>query len=75
MSNARKHHTAEAKVAILRRHLIGRVPVFTLCDEHQLHPTVFYCWLKVFFENGAAVRLATSFGPFRRFNLAHLGTL
>jgi hypothetical protein len=23
----------------------------------------------------ASVRLATSFGPFRRFNLAHLGTL
>ena len=58
MSNERKHHTPEEKVAILRRHLIDKVPVSTLCDEHQLHPTVFYRWLKQFFENGAA-----AFGP------------
>ena len=58
MSNERKQHTPEQKVAILRRHLIDKVPVSTLCDEHQLHPTVFYRWLKQFFENGAA-----AFGP------------
>ena len=58
MDNERKHHTPEEKVAILRRHLVDRVPVSTLCDEHQLHPTVFYRWLKQFFENGAA-----AFGP------------
>ena len=49
MSNERKHHAPEEKVAILRRHLIDRVPVSTLCDEYQLHPTVFYRWLKQFF--------------------------
>jgi transposase-like protein len=54
MSNERKHHTPEEKVAILRRHLIDRVAVSTLGDECQLHPTVFYRWLKQFFENGAA---------------------
>jgi len=58
MSNERKHHTAEEKVAILRRHLIEKVPISTLCDEHQLHPTVFYRWLKQFLENGTA-----AFGP------------
>ncbi len=58
MNNERKHHSPEEKVAILRRHLIDRVPVSTLCDEHQLHPTVFYRWLKQFFENGVA-----AFGP------------
>src|SRR5690349_19889811 len=42
MSNERKHHTPDERVAILRRHLVDRVPVSTLCDEHQLHPTVFY---------------------------------
>ena len=26
----------------------------TLCEELQLQPTVFYHWLKQFFENGAA---------------------
>jgi len=54
MSNERKHHTPEEKVTILRRHLVDRVPVSTLCDEHQVHPTVFYRWLKQFFENGTA---------------------
>jgi transposase len=63
MSNERKHHIPEEKVAILRRHLVDRVPVSTLCDEHQLHPTVFYRWLKQFFENGAA-----AFGPAPRAN-------
>lgn len=58
MSNERKRHTAEEKVAILRRHLLDRVPVSSLCEEHGLHPTVFYRWLKQFFENGAA-----AFGP------------
>lgn len=59
MNNERKHHTPEEKVAILRRHLIEKVPVSTLCDEHQLHPTAFYRWLKQFFENGAAAFGAT----------------
>src|SRR5579875_1446132 len=54
MSNERKHHSPEEKVAILRRHLIDKIPVSTLCDEHDLHPTVFYRRLKQFFENGPA---------------------
>ena len=50
----RKHHTPEEKVSILRRHLIEKVPVSNLCEEFGLHATVFYRWLKQFFENGAA---------------------
>ncbi len=42
MKKQRKHYTPEQKVAILRRHLIDKVPVSDLCDEHQLQPTVFY---------------------------------
>jgi transposase-like protein len=42
------------KVALLRRHLIEKVPVSTLCEEQQLNVNVFYNWLKQFFENGAA---------------------
>ena len=58
MNKERKHHTPEEKVTILRRHLIDKVPVSNLCEEYGLHPTVFYRWLKQFFENGAA-----AFGP------------
>jgi len=34
MRKPRKNHTPVEKVAILRRHLIDRVPVSDLCDEH-----------------------------------------
>ena len=55
MNNSeRKYHPPEEKVSILRRHLIEKVPVSSLCEEFGLHPTVLYRWLKQFFENGAA---------------------
>ena len=54
MKKERKHYTAEEKVAILRRHLLDKVPVSDLCEELGLRPTVFYRWQKEFFENGAA---------------------
>src|SRR5881628_3085021 len=54
MRKERKHYTAEEKVAILRSHLLDKVPVCDLCDELGLQPTVFYRWQKEFFENGAA---------------------
>ena len=54
MKKDRKHYTAEEKVSILRRHLLDKVPVSELCEEHGLQPTVFYRWQKEFFENGAA---------------------
>jgi transposase-like protein len=53
MSRQRKNYTSEEKVAILRRHLVEKVPVSDLCDELGLNPTVFYGWQKQFFENGA----------------------
>src|SRR5215218_5118928 len=52
MRKPRKNYTPVEKVAILRRHLLDRVPVSDLCDEHQLSPTLFYLWQKQFFENG-----------------------
>ena len=54
MKNERKHYTAQEKVAILRRHLLDKVPVSELCEEKGIRPTVFYRWQKEFFEHGAA---------------------
>ena len=54
MRKERKHFTPEEKVAILRRHLVDKVPVSELCEELGLQPTVFYRWQKEFFDNGAA---------------------
>lgn len=53
MRKPRKNYTAQEKVFILKRHLVDQVPVSDLCDEYNLHPTVFYRWQKEFFENGA----------------------
>ena len=50
----RHHYTPTEKVAILRRHLLEKVPVADLCEENQLQPCLFYQWQKQFFENGAA---------------------
>ena len=49
---ARRKFQDSEKVAILKRHLVERVPVSDLCDEYKLYPNQFYDWLKKFFENG-----------------------
>jgi len=41
MRKERKHYTAEENVAILRRHLLDKVPVSDLCEELGLRPAVF----------------------------------
>ena len=57
MSSAkrRRHFTGAEKVAILRRHLVEKVPVSDLCEEHGIHPTLLYRWQKDWFEQGAVV--------------------
>ena len=54
MKRKRKNYSPEEKVAILKRHLVDKIPVSNLCDEYLLQPTVFYRWQKEFFENGAS---------------------
>jgi transposase len=51
-TRARRHFAGSDKVAILKKHLIDKVPVSDLCDEFDLYPNQFYAWLKEFFENG-----------------------
>ena len=40
----RRHRSAEEKARLLRRHLIDKVPVSTICEEEELQPSVFYQW-------------------------------
>ena len=51
----RRHFAGTEKVAILKRHLIDKVPVSDLCDELDIYPNQLYGWLKDFFENGHVV--------------------
>jgi transposase len=53
----RRHYTTEQKVAILKRHMVDKVPVSDLCNELELQPSVFYQWQRQVFEN-----LAGAFG-------------
>jgi transposase-like protein len=50
----RRHFSPREKVKILRLHLLEGRPVSAVCEEHGIHPTLFYQWQKAFFENGEA---------------------
>src|SRR5262249_29948051 len=52
MNKPRRHFADHEKVAILKRHLLDKVPVSDLCDELDIYPNQFYDCLKKFFENG-----------------------
>ena len=54
MNKPRRHFLGAEKVAILKRHLVDKVPVSDLCDELDIYPNQLYGWLKEFFENGHA---------------------
>ena len=50
----RRQFTAQHKIAILREHLLEKVPVSQVCDKHGLNPTLFYRWQKELFDHAAA---------------------
>ena len=54
MTRQRRHFTPEQKVALLREHLLDKVPVSDLCEKHGLAVNNFYHWQKQFFDNGSA---------------------
>ena len=66
-SNARerRHFTPQQKVAIVKEHLVDRVPISDLCDRYHLQPAQFYLWQKQLFENGATAfeRKTKASGP------------
>jgi transposase-like protein len=57
-SRTRRQFTNDEKAAILRRHLVDKVPVADICDELKLQPSLFYQWLRQAHEN-----LASALGP------------
>jgi transposase-like protein len=51
----RRHFSGAEKVAILKKHLVEKVSIADLCEQHDIYPNQFYGWLKDFFENGHVV--------------------
>jgi transposase len=54
MTRQRRHFTPEQKVALLREHLVDKVPLSDVCEKHGITVSHFYQWQKLFFENGQA---------------------
>ena len=52
MRKKRAYYTADEKVNIIRKHLLEKIPISDICEQHKLQPTVFYRWQKQFFEHG-----------------------
>jgi transposase len=42
-------------MAILRRHLLDKVPISQLCEEYRIKPSHVYGWQKNLFEQGASL--------------------
>src|SRR5262245_8452121 len=54
MTRQRRHFTPEQKVALLREHLVEKVPVSDVGEKNGITGSQFYLWQKLFFENGHA---------------------
>jgi transposase len=50
----RRQFTSEQKAAVLRRHMVDKVPVSDLCNELKIQPSLFYMWQRQLMENAAA---------------------
>lgn len=66
MPNDRRHFSGSQKLAILREHLIEKLPISDVCQKHQIQPTLFYLWQKKLFEDGSAVFDTKAPGPRRQ---------
>lgn len=62
---SRRHFTPEQKAQLLRRHLVDKVPVSQLCEEHKLQPSVFYYWLNQLLERAPAALSSPKPAPSR----------
>ena len=54
MTRQRRHFTPEQKVALLREHLVDKVPVSDVCEKNGITVSHFYPRQKLVFENGPA---------------------
>lgn len=54
MTQQRRYFSPEQKVALLRQHLVEKIPVSDICEKNGIAVNLFYLWQKNFFDNGAA---------------------
>lgn len=49
----RKHRSPDEKAALLRRHLLDKLPVSAVCEEAGVQPSNFYNWQRQLLDNAA----------------------
>jgi transposase-like protein len=51
---SRRHFSPEEKAAVVRRHLVDKVPVSSLADELQVQPSQVHLWVKQVLDQAEA---------------------
>lgn len=51
----RRRFTGEEKIKILKKHLLEREEISSVCKNEGISPTQFYQWQKLLFEGGSEV--------------------
>jgi transposase len=54
MTQQRRYFSPEQKVALLRQHLVEKIPVSDICEKNGIAVNLFSLWQKNFFDNGTA---------------------
>ena len=54
MNKPRRYLSAAEKAAIVRRHLVEKVPVSTLADELKIQPSQIHGWIKLVLDQAEA---------------------
>ena len=55
MSKRKQRHTAEDKAKLLKLHLVEKIPLSEICEDHGISPTTFYNWQKKLFDNAPSL--------------------
>jgi transposase-like protein len=50
----RRHFSNEQKAALIRRHVIDKIPVSEICEQEKIQPSVYYKWMRDLFANAAS---------------------
>ena len=67
----RRHHSAEQKAELLRRHLVDKVPVSQICSEAKIQPSLFYNWQRDLLAAAPALFARDKGAPNRERELEH----
>jgi transposase len=55
LKQERKRYGSQDKVKILKRHLLEKIPISSVCEEFGIAPTMLYRWQEKLFQNAVVV--------------------